>query len=188
MLEVNFPALPGIHRRYVYSSGDNMSLNHLKAFEDDMASAHGQDAGSYDFHVVPRARRVHQPLYTVPFSALYSVVGIFPLLWVSPFTGPRKRQQFPDIIMTNGPATGFFVAVTAWLLKVFYLAPEDAMQVVYIESWARIKTLSLTGKLFYWSGMADTFLVQHGKVAAAYDLQNAGCLVVKRPGMNPTTI
>jgi len=181
MMEVNFPATPGLHRRYIVTSGDAMSLKHLKAFEDGMAATHGaKNAGTYDVHIVTRARKIHQSLITVPISGFQSLLDIFPLLLRSPFTGPRSRQNYPDVILTNGPATGFFVGLVAWILRIFHIVPEDAAQILYVESWARIRTLSLTGLLFYYLDMADIFLVQHEKVAQIFGVQNAGCMVVKR--------
>ncbi|KAK2002541.1 Alg14-domain-containing protein [Colletotrichum falcatum] len=181
MMEIGFPNVPSMHRRYLISSGDSMSLKHLEAFESDLRTAHGEgQVGTYDKYTVARARKIHQSLLTAPFTALLSVIQIFPLLLSSPFQGARSRQQFPDIILTNGPATGFMVGLVAYLLKVFSIVPEDTMQVLYIESWARIRTLSLTGKLFHRTGIADLLLVQHEMVAEAYGVTNAGCMVVKR--------
>jgi beta-1,4-N-acetylglucosaminyltransferase len=181
MMEINFPAAPGLHRRYVVSSGDSMSLKHLKAFEESLTTTYGEEkAGSYDVHIVTRARKIHQPLYTVPLSGLQSILDIFPLLLRSPFSGIRSRQKYPDVILTNGPATGLFVGLAAWALRIFHIVPEEAAQILYVESWARIKTLSLTGLLFHRLGIADVFLVQHEKVAQKYGLQNAGCIVVKQ--------
>ncbi|KAK6225546.1 hypothetical protein QIS74_01593 [Colletotrichum tabaci] len=183
MMEIGFPNIPDMHRRYLISSGDAMSLKHLDAFENDLKDTHGEEqAGTHDKYIVARARKIHQSLLTTPFTALLSVIQIFPLLLTSPFRGARSRQQFPDIILTNGPATGFIVGLVAYTLKMFYIVPEDTMQVLYIESWARIRTLSLTGKLFHRTGFADLLLVQHEKVARTYGVINAGCMVVKRTG------
>ncbi|KAF9871218.1 glycosyltransferase family protein [Colletotrichum karsti] len=180
MMEIGFPKAPDMHRRYLISSGDTMSIKHLEAFEQDLKTTYGEkQAGTYDVHIVARARKIHQSLLTTPFTAILSVVQIFPLLLSSPFTGIRKRQQYPDIILTNGPATGFIVGLVAYFLKIFRVIPEDAAQVLYIESWARIRTLSLTGKLFHLTGIADMLLVQHEQVAKAYGVTNAGCMVVK---------
>ncbi|KAF6831600.1 hypothetical protein CPLU01_06639 [Colletotrichum plurivorum] len=180
MMEIGFPRAPDMHRRYLISSGDAMSLKHLEAFEQDLREVHGaEQAGTYDKHIVARARKIHQSLLTTPFTALLSVLQIFPLLLSSPFIGVRERQQFPDVVLTNGPATGFIVALVVYLLKMFYVIPEDTAQVLFIESWARIRTLSLTGKLFHRTGIADLMLVQHEKVAKAYGVTNAGCMVVR---------
>ncbi|KAL2755282.1 glycosyltransferase family 1 protein [Sodiomyces alcalophilus JCM 7366] len=181
MMETNFPQMDTLHRRYIVSSGDAMSIKHLYAFEDKMRSTHGDNRiGTYDVHIVTRARRIHQPLWTTPVTALRSIIEVFSLILESPFDGPRRRQRYPDIIVTNGPATGFIVALVAHLLKIFHVAPSDSMQVFFIESWARIKSLSLTGKLFYHTDIADMFLVQHREVAEKYGVANAGCMVVKR--------
>ncbi|KXH43767.1 hypothetical protein CNYM01_10119 [Colletotrichum nymphaeae SA-01] len=181
MMEISFPNVPDMHRRYLISSGDSMSLTHLNAFEDELRTTHGEgQVGTFDKHIVARARKIHQSLLTTPFTALMSVAQIFPLLLSSPFKGPRSRQQFPDIILTNGPATGFIVGLVAYLLKMLYVVPEDTMQVIYIESWARIQTLSLTGKLFHYTGIADILLVQHEQVAKTYGVTNAGCMVVRK--------
>ncbi|ROT35219.1 Alg14-domain-containing protein [Sodiomyces alkalinus F11] len=179
MMETKFPQGAGLHRRYIVSSGDTMSIKHLNAFEDRMQSAHGNgQAGTFDVHIVTRARRIHQPLWTTPVTALRSVIEIFPLMLESPFDGSRRRQRYPDIIVTNGPATGFIVALVAHLLKIFHVVPEDAMQILFVESWARIKTLSLTGRLFHHTSIADMFLVQHREVAQKYGVDNAGCMVI----------
>lgn len=178
MMEHGFPNWTGMHRRYLTTSGDQISLKHLEAFESKVKQDR-KVTGSYDTFVVARARRVHQPLYSVPWSALRSIVDIFPVLLSTPKTGTGDRlATYPDVIVTNGPATGFFVALLAHLLKIFYVVPEDKMQVLFIESWARIKTLSLTGKLFHFTGIPDLMLVQHDDVASKYNLPNAGWLVL----------
>ena len=178
MMEHSFPGSRNFHRRYLVTSGDHISLKHLKAFEERVKEGK-KASGTYDTFVVTRARRVHQPLSTVPWSALRSILDIFPVLLSRPKAATvGKLMAYPDVIVTNGPATGFFVALLAHMLKIFYVVPEDKMQVLFIESWARIKTLSLTGKLLYYTGIPDLFLVQHEDVARKYGLLNAGWLVL----------
>lgn len=171
------------HRRYVISSGDNMSMNHLQEYEErlqQLCKANQTSPGTYDTKIVTRARRVHQSLLTTPFTALLSINDIVPALRAAPpntkdFT--KAMMPYPSLVFSNGPATSFFVAVVIHALKIFYLVPEDCMRFVYIESWARISTLSLTGKLFYYTGLADLFLVQHSQVAENYKVKNAGQMV-----------
>ncbi len=170
------------HRRYIISSGDTMSMNHLQEYEDglqQMCRTNNTDPGTYDTKVVTRARRVHQSLLTTPLTALLSINDIVPALRAPPQgnVDVGKARPYPSQVFSNGPATSFFVAVVIHVLKVFYIVPEDCMRFVYIESWARISTLSLTGKLFYYTGLANLFFVQHSKVAEKYGIKNAGQMV-----------
>lgn len=164
------------HRRYLISSGDGMSENHLEDYEAEQRSL-SSTPGTYDKCIVARARRVHQPLWTTPWTALLSLVDIFPALMSPPRLGAAEVLEYPGVIFSNGPATGFFVALAVHILKVLSLVPESRMKFVYIESWARIATLSLTGKLLYYTGLADAFYVQHPEVAAKYGVANAGEMV-----------
>ncbi|KAG6014908.1 hypothetical protein E4U43_006012 [Claviceps pusilla] len=165
----------GTHRRYLISSGDDMSQNHLEDYETEL-KASSAAPGTYDTRIVTRARRVHQPLWSTPWTGLMSFLDIFPVLLLPPSAdGGRKPKprHYPGIIFSNGPATGFFVALAVHTLKMLGLVPEDRMRFVYIESWARISTLSLTGKLLFYTGLADAFYVQHEEVAGRYGLVNA---------------
>lgn len=167
----------GFHRRYLISSGDTMSANHMRDYEaslEALCKERGTDPGTHDAVLVTRARRVHQSLLTTPVSALRSVLDILPALLSRP-SGAAKA--YPSMVFSNGPATGFFVALAIHLLKMVYVVPEDSMRFVYIESWARISTLSLTGKLFHYTGLADYFAVQHKDVAAKYGIKNIGQVV-----------
>lgn len=176
----------GFHRRYLISSGDTMSANHLVEYERELADLcreKGCEPGTYDVHIVRRARRVHQPLWTTPYTSLLSILDILPVLLSRPDGRDGESLRFPGRIYSNGPATGFFVGLAAYLLRLFYYVPETSLRFIYIESWARISTLSLTGKLFYHSGIADVFLVQHDEVAAKYGVPNSGEMVfnARRP-------
>lgn len=164
------------HRRYLISSGDKMSENHLGDYEDELKES-SSAPGTYDKCIVTRARRVHQPLWSTPWTGLLSILDIFPVLLSPPETEIGKTLRYPGVIFSNGPATGFFVALAVHVLKLLGIVPDDKMKFVYIESWARIATLSLTGKLLYCTGMADAFYVQHEEVATKYGLVNAGEMV-----------
>lgn len=165
------------HRRYLVSSGDRMSVHHLDAYEASLTArcaVRGTDPGTHDVVRVARARRVHQSLLTTPLSALRSVLGIVPALLARP---ARSVRRYPSLVFSNGPATGFFVALAIHVLKMAYVVPEESMRFVYVESWARISTLSVTGKLFHYTGLADFFAVQHAQVAAQYGIRDVGQVV-----------
>ncbi|KAF4456426.1 beta-1,4-N-acetylglucosaminyltransferase [Fusarium austroafricanum] len=179
MMDDGFCNFDGFHRRYLISSGDTMSINHLADYEAELATlcaAHGTKPGTFDTVSVTRARRIHQSLLTTPFTAFLSIVSILPALLKPPANETGAKLKYPSCIYSNGPATGFFVGLTAHLLKMLYLVPETSMHLIYIESWARISTLSLTGKLFHYTGIADV-MVQHGEVANKYGLKNCGPMV-----------
>ncbi|KAM6476950.1 Alg14-domain-containing protein [Trichoderma sp. SZMC 28011] len=182
MMDDGFCDFADFHRRYLISSGDSMSENHVHDYEESLASlceSRGTSPGTYDKFIVTRARRVHQPLWSTPFTALLSIVEIFPALLIPPkgLVGMKMKPCYPSRVFSNGPATGFFVALAVHLLKMVYLVPESCMKVIYIESWARISTLSLTGKLLLYTGIADVFVTQHQEVATRYGVQNAGEIV-----------
>ncbi|KAM3435486.1 hypothetical protein NHJ13734_005522 [Beauveria thailandica] len=164
------------HRRYLVTRGDATSLHHLHAYEaalTALCAARQTETGTYDVVHVTRARRVHQSLLTTPFSALRSVLDIVPAL----LARPEDSRRYPSLVFSNGPATGFFVAAVIYALKLAGAVPAESMRFVYVESWARISTLSLTGKLLHYTGLADFFAVQHAQVAARYGVRDVGQVV-----------
>lgn len=186
MMDDGFCNFANFHRRYLITAGDLNSIHQVAEYETDLdllCIREGKEAGTYDTRFVARARRVHQPLWSTPFSALRSMLEIIPALLTPPKNDVGANLRYPTCIFSNGPATGFFVGLAVHLLKMFYVVPEDSMKFVYIESWARISTLSLTGKLFYYTGIADVLVVQHAEVAAKYGIENAGEMVfnARRP-------
>lgn len=112
----------------------------------------------YTIATIPRARRIHQPLYTTPFSALQTLLSAFRPLLSTP--GPDHRA-LPNLVVTNGPATAVIVVLAAFILRFFNIRgaeSEGLCRMVYVESFARVKTLSLSGKLL--ARVVDRFLVQ----------------------------
>ncbi|KAJ5085543.1 UDP-N-acetylglucosamine transferase subunit alg14 [Penicillium argentinense] len=122
---------------------------------------------------VPRARRVHQSYLTAPFSTLHCFWACLLIL-----TGRSPSHQslpqtletaLPDIIISNGPAVAvcmiiaakflrFFIFVSRWLTGRGF-SPEIArLRTIYVESWARVRHLSVSGKLLL--PFADLFIVQ----------------------------
>ncbi|KAL2684630.1 hypothetical protein Neosp_005709 [[Neocosmospora] mangrovei] len=188
MMDDGFCNFANFHRRYLITAGDLNSIHQVAEYETDLdllCIREGKEAGTHDTRFVARARRVHQPLWSTPFSALRSMLEIIPALLTPPKNDVGAKLRYPTCIFSNGPATGFFVGLAVILLKMFYVVPEDSMKFVYIESWARISTLSLTGKLFYYTGIADVLVVQHAEVAAKYGIENAGEMVfnARRPNI-----
>lgn len=163
-------------RTYVVSSGDEFSSSKAAEFENyikakkrpnpERRDADGQSGKRNvreDFEVitVPRARNIHQPLYTTPFSSLRCLIAcIVLLIRRSKSTRGTAITTSPDLIVTNGPATGVIIVLASLIVKFFGLQKRGDMKSIYVESWARVKTLSLSGKILYDFGLTDRFLVQ----------------------------
>jgi beta-1,4-N-acetylglucosaminyltransferase len=163
-------------RTYVVSSGDDFSSSKAVEFENYLKAKRAPDAGpedaygqserrsvSEEFEVitVPRARIIHQPLYTTPFSSLRCLVACIMLLSRrSNATSTSPITTSPDLIVTNGPATGVMIILASLIVRFFGLQKKGEMRSIYVESWARVKTLSLSGKILYNFGLTDRFLVQ----------------------------
>ncbi|KAL8318865.1 hypothetical protein RB597_005902 [Gaeumannomyces tritici] len=159
-----------LHRRYIITSGDTHSPNVIAKLETLIRdTARGQPTGTRDVVRVARARNVHQPLWTAWYTSLLSALSIVNALIKEPRSRPRTTFgadfRYPHVIMTNGPGTGFIVCLVAYVLKLLSVVPADRAKMVYMETWAHINTLSLTGKLFYHSDIADMFIVQHKPLA-----------------------
>jgi beta-1,4-N-acetylglucosaminyltransferase len=168
------------HRTYIVSSGDEFSSG--KAFEIEKkiqskctengtpTTVKGKEdsiVGSWDIKVVPRARKIHQPLYTTVFSSAWCLIGCFRALIEAARDSTISPGEYPDIIITNGPATAVMVILASLVLKYLGVAPAWKMNSVYVESWARIKTLSLSGKVLLNLGFCDRFIVQWEILAKA---------------------
>ncbi|KAJ8084616.1 UDP-N-acetylglucosamine transferase subunit [Marasmius tenuissimus] len=134
-------------RIYVISEGDALSAQKASNLESRKAFEKNQ----YTTLTVPRARKVHQPLLTTPFSAFRSLLTCLYHVTLLAILG----DPFADVLIVNGPGTCFTLCLPVILNKILGL---KAPQVIYIESFARVKRLSLSGKLLRY--IADRFIVQ----------------------------
>lgn len=94
---------------------------------------------------IPRSRNVGQSFFSSIFTTLNSIFSTFPIFF----------QELPDIIVVNGPGVCIPPCLIAFSLKVLGL---KHISIVFIESLARVKRLSLTGQILL--PISDRFLVQ----------------------------
>lgn len=194
MMEKNFPSAAGnMHRRYVTTSGDHYSAGALTQLEQSLLHRQQTVAaktvvkteggkGTYDVFMVRRARYVHEPWHAAIFTVLGSLHSLLLALTTMPSVRPGARwPPLPHVVVTNGPGTGFVLACLAHILKVLQMVPSGHLKVVYVESLARVKTLSLTGYLFHLTGIADVFIVQYPLLAEKYKKIYGGFMVETRP-------
>ena len=124
---------------------------------------------------VPRARAIHQSILTAPFTSLRCMLACLIVL-----LNLQGDAGFPDVILCNGPATATILVFTSILLRFFNVGgceTNGKMRTVYVESWARVKKLSLSGTLL--STVVDRFLVQWPQLEKKYGgrLEYLGVLV-----------
>ncbi|KAI9760026.1 MAG: UDP-N-acetylglucosamine transferase subunit, partial [Candelina submexicana] len=143
-------------RSYIISEGDDFSARRAIEFEAQLGSVED----TFDISTVPRARKIHQPLLTTPISALRCLLGCFLVLgYASRGGGEVRPLKYPDLVLTNGPGTAVCIILACLALRFFGVrGTKGTMRTVYVESWARVKGLSLSGKLLV--RLVDRFLVQ----------------------------
>jgi beta-1,4-N-acetylglucosaminyltransferase len=162
------------YRTYVVSSGDSFSAQKAADFEKSL-QVYESGGRAYDIVTVRRARRVHQSLLTAPWSTLQCLWDCSKVLRGTHPQQPRGHG-YPDLILTNGPGTGVCVVLASIILLCLgFSGPQQTnleaasaeekpyrysgqMRTIYVESWARVKTLSLSGTILL--PFADRFLVQ----------------------------
>lgn len=100
-----------------------------------------------------------------------------PLFWISAIRRCAKKTQLcaPDMVIVIGTVNGLPILVACKILGI---------KSVFIESLARVDSLSITGKVVYYLGLCDYFLVQWPSLAqsyaratykgAVYDLRHGG--------------
>ena len=96
---------------------------------------------------IPRAREVGQ-------SFLSSVPSTLKALWACV---QLLRTAAPELVLVNGPGTCVPVAVLARLA---------GARVIFVESWCRVESLSLTGRIMYW--VAHRFVVHWPELVRRY--------------------
>lgn len=139
-------------RSYLVSTGDDFSETKAREFEQNLAEYAGMEDieyGSFDIRVVPRARKIYQSALTAPWSCAKCLVACLSVL---------REGGAPDLMVVNGPATAVIVVIASLVLKFFALENPAKMRAIYVESWARVKHLSLSGKILL--RLSDRFLVQ----------------------------
>ncbi|KAJ2842898.1 UDP-N-acetylglucosamine transferase subunit, partial [Coemansia erecta] len=128
-------------RLYIVGESDLLSLNQigtLEAKRDHMVE-------EYMVSRIPRSREVGQSWSSSVFSSLSCLFSVCQTLF----------HHKPDIILCNGPGNCVIVCAVALIPKFIGL---KHIPIIYVESFARVQSLSLSGKLLYF--MADRFVVQ----------------------------
>jgi len=162
---------PGIYAplTYVVAETDATSLERVKA----VAESRGGRAARLTPDAVcriPRSREVGQSYATSVFTTLRSFLYA---AWVV----VRTR---PDLVLCNGPGTCLPIAYCALLCRIFGWCGGN---LVFVESFCRVKSLSLTGRLLY--PVADRFLVHWPELRSRYSYSEVLSIFLRH---NPSEI
>ncbi|KAI0733193.1 glycosyltransferase family 1 protein [Fomitopsis betulina] len=131
-------------RTYIISEGDILSARKAIALELSKAADsvfHSGKTKPYTILTIPRARRVHQPLYTTPVTAAQSLLTCLYHVTMVPIA---TRTPFADVLVLNGPGTCFVLCLAVAINRIIGL---PSPRLIYVESFARVRSLSLSGKL-----------------------------------------
>jgi len=132
--------------KFVIANSDSYSENQLADFIGTISPEEWIDR-------LPRSRNVGQSYFTSIFTTIiaffFSIILFF--------------KEMPDIILCNGPGTCVPLCIVALIMRCLFIKKS---KIIYVESLARVQTLSLSGKILYH--VADYFLVQWNQLKIIY--------------------
>jgi beta-1,4-N-acetylglucosaminyltransferase len=119
------------------------TLTAVSAVTDTLSLSHPLLPVSAGRITIPRAREVGQSYFTSVFSTIVAFCAALKLIGCK-----------PDLLLVNGPGVCFPVVVSIFIGNVLGVT---RCSIVFIESFCRVTTLSLTGRLIY--PFCDVFYV-----------------------------
>lgn len=131
-------------RQYVIAEADKTSV--VKVIDVEVRRQPDIAKQEYEIVAITRSRHVQQSYLTSVFTTLVAIGNSIPVVL-------RSR---PDLILTNGPGTCVPICLVAFMAKVFFI--NRNCKIVFIESFCRVKSLSLSGRILFW--ITDLFVVQ----------------------------
>lgn len=157
---------------YIVASSDSTSEKRLEAFQKNHSSSkvstRTQSLPPHNhIYKIPRSREVGQSYASSIFTTLNSIIYTAHLILF---------QSKPDLLLINGPGTCLPVALWTFVSRFLGLSEGN---IVFIESFCRVKTLSLTGKILWKLGIVDIFLVHWPELIETKD----GETIRKHQGM-----
>lgn len=131
-------------RQYIIAHTDKISELKVLEVENEIKEDGGNK--SYEIVKINRSRNVGQNYLTSIFTTLYSIICSIPIVY----------KCKPNLILCNGPGTCIPICLITLVFKIFYINVN--CKIIFIESFCRIKTLSLSGKILLY--FCNEFIVQ----------------------------
>ena len=137
---------------YIIASSDTTSIAKLKSF-DAQQPPEKKLLPHDSVYSIPRARHVGQSYISSIFTTLGSLLATARVVLV---------QTQPDLLLMNGPGTCLPIAIWTIVGRILGICGG---RIIFCESFCRVKSLSLTGRILYSLGMVDLFLVHWEELA-----------------------
>lgn len=140
---------------FVVADTDHTSVQRLQALFPNT---------QYSIHVIPRSREVGQSYLSSLGTTLYA---LFHAIGVT-------VSIRPELLLCNGPGTCVPVVMGAWMLRIL----GCSCRFLFCESFCRVQTLSLTGKILY--PVTDCFIVHWESLHQKYPRSHLSNTFVKK--------
>ena len=122
----------------------------IAASSDSLSLSHPLIPENARKETIPRARNVGQSFFTSIFTTLAAFISAL-----------RFISLRPDLLLVNGPGVCYPVVLAIFLGN--FLGVTNC-SIVFVESFCRVTTISLTGKLIY--PLCDLFFVHWPQLLA----------------------
>lgn len=139
---------------YVISEDDNLICRKI---DQEMHNYKGMQR-KLETVTLRRARRVGQSYLTAIWTTIIGIIHSIYLI----------HTHKPKLCLTNGPAISVVVSLSIRFLQVITFGRYYKCDIIYIESFCRTRTLSLSGKIIYHSRLANEFYVQWPALRVLY--------------------
>lgn len=151
---------PSLYKPIIYCKAESDTTS-----DDRLRSLHGPGRTVHD---LPRAREVGQSYFSSIGTTLYA-------FW---FAAYRVWFEWkPELVLCNGPGTCIPICAAALLGHILW---GRQCPIVFVESFCRVETLSLTGRLLYYS-CADLFVVHWEQLQRRYPRSIVTTAIVAPP-------
>ncbi|XP_036221418.1 UDP-N-acetylglucosamine transferase subunit ALG14 [Bactrocera oleae] len=141
--------------RYIIANDDITSRSRITSAMQKVGVA----LDDTSFIYVPRSRKVGQSYLSSVFTTLWALLWSIWLVW----------SGQPKLLLCNGPGTCVPFCIATYICRRIRRLPSKT-KIVFVESWCRVRTLSLSGKLL--RPFLDLLVVQWPALAEKYKNAN----------------
>lgn len=133
--------MPLVHELSKWKRLSQMTV--VAATSDTLSLSHPLIPETAAKKTIPRARNVGQSFFTSIFTTFAAFISALRFIFL-----------FPDLLLVNGPGVCYPVVLSIFLGNFIGITN---CSIVFVESFCRVTTISLTGKLIY--PFCDLFFV-----------------------------